>query len=262
MSEKTMILSEKFFEKSLEKDAEVYRTTGNVISLLNTVLEAITESIPNIGISIMLKHDFECYFFTSGNVKEALELHQIKKNMIPFSFELKDGNNRFFINHEKLILEVMEQGKIRKMNYNCNSPEQLVIRDFEIDGKKEMKTDEIISNFNEDGYEQQRIHQTYCKRDHSILNRFRKQTKPISTLREWFRNPNDQQKVVVTICDVYDNGKEKFVKQIGVANFEVSCDDIYIINHDGLGEQMVDLEKYNDPNSYLLEENHVYHKIK
>ena len=67
---------------------------------------------------------------------------------------------------------------------------------------------------------------------------------------------------MVTICDVYDNGKEKFVKQIGIANFEVSCDDIYIINHDGLGEQMVDLEKYNDPNSYLLEENHVYHKIK
>lgn len=70
MSQKAIQLSERFFQASLEKDAAFYRETGNVISLLNTVLEALTESIPNIGVSIAVKHDLECYFLLMENKKK------------------------------------------------------------------------------------------------------------------------------------------------------------------------------------------------
>ena len=263
MSQKAIQLSERFFQASLEKDAAFYRETGNVISLLNTVLEALAESIPNIGVSIAVKHDLECYFFINGKQKETLEIKQKRSDneMIPISFELKDRENRFYISDEKLVLEVTSGIWLRKIYYEAKTPGQLVIRDFQMDGKKEEKKEEIISQFDESGIEQQRIHEIYRGQGKGIIARFQERKKPIATLREWYREPERQSEVVVTVCDIYKYGKKRRVDHVMSGTYFISGDDIYLLNHDGLGyHQMVDLEKYLDFSNYWMEEEQPHHK--
>ena len=59
MEQKAIKLSERFFETMVGRYAQAYRETGNVLSLVDTILEAITERIMNSGISLKIKHDFD-----------------------------------------------------------------------------------------------------------------------------------------------------------------------------------------------------------
>ena len=120
MEQKAIKLSERFFETMVGRYAQAYRETGNVLSLVDTILEAITESIINSGISLKIKHDFECYFFDTSNIPNRLKISQTveEDGMTPISFELKEGSNRFYISEKKIILEVKSGNNVRSVSLN------------------------------------------------------------------------------------------------------------------------------------------------
>ena len=210
MEQKAIQLSERFFETMIGRYVQDYRETKNALFLIDTILEGIAESIYNIGVSYKIRHDFECYFFDNSNIPNSLKFKQTvgEDGMTPISFELKEGSNRLFINEKRFVLEVKNGVILRKIEYQAKNPYQLIIKDNYVEGKKKEPREVTISTFDEQGYEQHRLNKTVvienCKSHTTKENE-----KSILEVSEWYRNPEHQEQVIVTECEVYTHDQEE-----------------------------------------------------
>lgn len=231
MEQKAIQLSERFFETIVGRYAQAYRETGNVLSLVDTILEAITESIMNSGISLKIKHDFECYFFDSSNIPNRLKISQTVKEdgMTPISFELKEGSNRFQISEKKVILEVKCDNILRKVEYQAKKPQELVVKDYYVNGKKKEEREITISTFNAYGYEQYRFNKTIVIAN-GKTNLEKKNPKTISEVSEWYRNPEHQEQVIVTECEICSNDGKEEINQAQTNIYYLEPKDMYLLD--------------------------------
>lgn len=262
MEQKAIKLSERFFETMVGRYAQAYRETGNVLSLVDTILEAITESIMNSGISLKIKHDFECYFFDSSNIPNRLKISQTVKEdgMTPISFELKEGSNRFQISEKKVILEVKCDNILRKVEYQAKKPQELVVKDYYINGKKKEARDVTVSTFDAYGYEQHRLNKTIVIAN-GKTNLEKKNPKTISEVSEWYRNPEHQEQVIVTECEICSNDGKEEINQAQTNIYYLEPKDMHLLDdlYHGNGLLMEDEQTdYYDSISYLFPD----HKMK
>ncbi len=231
MEKKAIQLSERFFETMIGRYAQDYRATGNVLSLVDAILEAITESIKNNGISLKIKHDFECYFFDNSNIPNRLKFSQTveEDGMTPVSFELKEGSNRFYISKKKLVLEVKSGDILRKVEYQAKKPQELVVKDYYVNGKKKEEREVTISTFDEYGYEQHRVNKTIVIENYKS-RLLKTNQKTISEVSEWYRNPDHKEQVIVTECEICSNDGKEVINQAQTNVYYLEPKDMYLLD--------------------------------